>query len=84
MDLAELVPTPVGVHPRAAWRTVGTVPGHEDCNGRVPSLAKDVFTKMDDGRSGGGDEEEMDYVSGGGWAANGGLGLRGVVNTAHT
>ncbi|XP_040842071.1 voltage-dependent T-type calcium channel subunit alpha-1I [Ochotona curzoniae] len=62
MDLAELVPTPVGVHPRAAWRTVGTVPGHEDCNGRVPSLAKDVFTKMDDGRSGGGDEEEMDYT----------------------
>ncbi|XP_062057931.1 voltage-dependent T-type calcium channel subunit alpha-1I [Lepus europaeus] len=61
VDLAELVPT-VGPHPRAAWRAAGPGPGHEDCNGRVPNLAKDVFTKMDDGRGGGGDEEEMDYT----------------------
>ncbi|KAF3814384.1 hypothetical protein GH733_017542 [Mirounga leonina] len=61
MDLAELVPA-VGAHPRAAWRAVGPAPGHEDCNGRMPSIAKDVFTKMDDHRDRGEDEEEIDYT----------------------
>lgn len=65
MDLAELMPT-VGAHPRVAWRAAGPAPGHEDCNGRMPSIAKDVFTKMDDRRSHGEDEDEMDYVSGAG------------------
>lgn len=63
VDLAELVPV-VGAHPRAAWRVASSVPGHEDCNGRMPSIAKDVFTKMDDRRDRGEDEEEIDYVSG--------------------
>lgn len=63
VDLAELVPT-VGAHPRAAWRAAGPAPGHEDCNGRMPSIAKDVFTKMGDRRDRGEDEEEIDYVSG--------------------
>lgn len=62
MDLAELVPA-VGTHSRAAWRAAGLAPGHEDCNGRMPSIAKDVFTKMDDRRDRGEDEEEIDYVS---------------------
>uniref|UniRef100_H0VKD8 Voltage-dependent T-type calcium channel subunit alpha n=1 Tax=Cavia porcellus TaxID=10141 RepID=H0VKD8_CAVPO len=61
VDLAELVPT-VGAHPRAAWRVAGLGPGHEDCNGRMPSIAKDVFTKMDDRRDRGEDEEEIDYT----------------------
>ncbi|XP_004634697.1 voltage-dependent T-type calcium channel subunit alpha-1I [Octodon degus] len=61
MDLAELVPT-VGTHPRAAWRAAGPGPGHEDCNGRMPNIAKDVFTKMDDRRDRGEDEEEIDYT----------------------
>uniref|UniRef100_A0A8D2DBN4 Voltage-dependent T-type calcium channel subunit alpha n=1 Tax=Sciurus vulgaris TaxID=55149 RepID=A0A8D2DBN4_SCIVU len=61
VDLAELVPA-LGVHPRAAWRAAGPAPGHEDCNGRMPSIAKDVFTKMDDRRDRGEDEEEMDYT----------------------
>ncbi|XP_057413249.1 voltage-dependent T-type calcium channel subunit alpha-1I isoform X6 [Balaenoptera acutorostrata] len=61
VDLAELVPA-VGAHPRAAWRAAGPAPGHEDCNGRMPSIAKDVFTKMDDRRDRGEDEEEMDYT----------------------
>ncbi|KAK2499821.1 hypothetical protein MC885_006553, partial [Smutsia gigantea] len=65
VDLAELVAT-AGAHPRVAWRAAGPVPGHEDCNGRMPSIAKDVFTKMDDHRSHGEDEDEMDYVSGAG------------------
>ncbi|ELW64455.1 Voltage-dependent T-type calcium channel subunit alpha-1I [Tupaia chinensis] len=61
VDLVELVPT-VGPHPRAAWRAAGLVPGHEDCNGRMPSIAKDVFTKMDDRRDRGEDDEEIDYT----------------------
>ncbi|XP_058164815.1 voltage-dependent T-type calcium channel subunit alpha-1I [Dasypus novemcinctus] len=61
VDLAELVPA-VGAHPRAARRAAGPGPGHEDCNGRMPSLAEDVFTKMDDRRARGEDEEEMDYT----------------------
>ncbi|XP_032123053.1 voltage-dependent T-type calcium channel subunit alpha-1I isoform X1 [Sapajus apella] len=61
VDLAELVPA-VGVHPRAAWRAPGPAPGHEDCNGRMPSIAKDVFTKMGDRRDRGEDEEEIDYT----------------------
>ncbi|XP_014648823.1 PREDICTED: voltage-dependent T-type calcium channel subunit alpha-1I [Ceratotherium simum simum] len=61
VDLAELVPA-VGAHPRAAWRAAGPAPGHEDCNGRMPSIAKDVFTKMDDRRDRSEDEEEIDYT----------------------
>nr|XP_020732607.1 voltage-dependent T-type calcium channel subunit alpha-1I [Odocoileus virginianus texanus] len=61
VDLAELVPA-VGTHSRAAWRVAGPASGHEDCNGRMPSIAKDVFTKMDDRRDRGEDEEEMDYT----------------------
>uniref|UniRef100_A0A8C4LMT3 Voltage-dependent T-type calcium channel subunit alpha n=1 Tax=Equus asinus asinus TaxID=83772 RepID=A0A8C4LMT3_EQUAS len=62
VDLAEQVPS-VGAHPRTAWRAAGAVTGHEDCNGRMPNIAKDVFTKMDDRRERGEDEEEIDYVS---------------------
>uniref|UniRef100_A0A2K5F4H5 Voltage-dependent T-type calcium channel subunit alpha n=1 Tax=Aotus nancymaae TaxID=37293 RepID=A0A2K5F4H5_AOTNA len=61
VDLAELVPA-VGAHPQAAWRAPCPVPGHEDCNGRMPSIAKDVFTKMGDRRDRGEDEEEIDYT----------------------
>ncbi|OWK03836.1 hypothetical protein Celaphus_00013778, partial [Cervus elaphus hippelaphus] len=61
VDLAELVPA-MGTHSRAAWRVAGPAPGHEDCNGRMPSIAKDVFTKMDDRRDRGEDEEEIDYT----------------------
>ncbi|XP_006890168.1 PREDICTED: voltage-dependent T-type calcium channel subunit alpha-1I [Elephantulus edwardii] len=61
VDLAELGPVG-GTHPRAAWRAVGSAPGHEDCNGRMPSIAKDVFTKMNDRQDRGEDEEEIDYT----------------------
>ncbi|XP_077025003.1 voltage-dependent T-type calcium channel subunit alpha-1I [Tamandua tetradactyla] len=61
VDLAELVPA-VGAHPRTVRRAAGSAPGHEDCNGRMPSFAKDVFTKMDDRRDCGEDEEEIDYT----------------------
>ncbi|KAM9228779.1 voltage-dependent T-type calcium channel subunit alpha-1I [Dugong dugon] len=61
VDLAELGPTG-GSHPRAAWRAAGPALGHEDCNGRMPSIAKDVFTKMNDRRNRDEDEEEIDYT----------------------
>uniref|UniRef100_A0A8C5P234 Voltage-dependent T-type calcium channel subunit alpha n=1 Tax=Jaculus jaculus TaxID=51337 RepID=A0A8C5P234_JACJA len=61
VDLAELVPV-MGAYPRTPWRAGGLVPGHEDCNGRMPNIAKDVFTKMDDRRDRGEDEEEIDYT----------------------
>ncbi|XP_039719342.1 voltage-dependent T-type calcium channel subunit alpha-1I [Pteropus medius] len=62
VDLAELGPA-VGAHPRASWRVAGPAPGHEDCNGRMPNIAKEVFTKMDDRRGHGEDEEEeVDYT----------------------
>uniref|UniRef100_G3TUK4 Voltage-dependent T-type calcium channel subunit alpha n=1 Tax=Loxodonta africana TaxID=9785 RepID=G3TUK4_LOXAF len=35
---------------------------HEDCNGRMPSIAKDVFTKMNDRGDREEDEEEIDYT----------------------
>lgn len=65
VDLVELGPA-VGPHPRAAWRAAVLVPGHEDCNGRMPSIAKEVFTKMNDRRDQAQEEEEADYVSGAG------------------
>ncbi|XP_045146292.1 voltage-dependent T-type calcium channel subunit alpha-1I isoform X1 [Echinops telfairi] len=61
VDLGELGPTG-GAHPRAAWRAAGPAPGHEDCNGRMPSIAKDVFTQMNDRRDRCEDEEEIDYT----------------------
>ncbi|XP_005067058.2 voltage-dependent T-type calcium channel subunit alpha-1I isoform X2 [Mesocricetus auratus] len=61
VDLAELVPV-VGAHSRTVWRAPGQAPGHEDCNGRMPNIAKDVFTKMDDRHDRGEDEEEIDYT----------------------
>lgn len=54
----------MGTHPRASWRVAGPALGHEDCNGRMPNIAKEVFTKMGDRRGHGEDEEEeVDYVS---------------------
>ncbi|XP_006865231.1 PREDICTED: voltage-dependent T-type calcium channel subunit alpha-1I [Chrysochloris asiatica] len=61
VDMAEMGPAG-GAHPRTAWRAAGLAPGHEDCNGRMPSIAKDVFTKMNDRRDPGEDEEEIDYT----------------------
>nr|KAF6493944.1 hypothetical protein HJG63_001991 [Rousettus aegyptiacus] len=62
VDLAELGPA-VGTHPRASWRVAGPALGHEDCNGRMPNIAKEVFTKMGDRRGHGEDEEEeVDYT----------------------
>uniref|UniRef100_A0A7N4NQE4 Voltage-dependent T-type calcium channel subunit alpha n=1 Tax=Sarcophilus harrisii TaxID=9305 RepID=A0A7N4NQE4_SARHA len=41
---------------------------HQDCNGKMPNIAKDVFTKMDNRKDHAEDEEEIDYVSGPEWS----------------
>uniref|UniRef100_A0A6I8N9P4 Voltage-dependent T-type calcium channel subunit alpha n=1 Tax=Ornithorhynchus anatinus TaxID=9258 RepID=A0A6I8N9P4_ORNAN len=64
-DLVEVPPALPPAHPRAP-RKVGAIPGageHQNCNGKMPGVAKDVFTKMNDPEGHGEDEEEMDYVS---------------------
>uniref|UniRef100_A0A7N4P4D4 Voltage-dependent T-type calcium channel subunit alpha n=1 Tax=Sarcophilus harrisii TaxID=9305 RepID=A0A7N4P4D4_SARHA len=40
----------------------------KDCNGKMPNIAKDVFTKMDNRKDHAEDEEEIDYVSGPEWS----------------
>uniref|UniRef100_A0A6I8P7E2 Calcium voltage-gated channel subunit alpha1 I n=1 Tax=Ornithorhynchus anatinus TaxID=9258 RepID=A0A6I8P7E2_ORNAN len=63
-DLVEVPPALPPAHPRAP-RKVGAIPGageHQNCNGKMPGVAKDVFTKMNDPEGHGEDEEEMDYT----------------------
>nr|XP_020838314.1 voltage-dependent T-type calcium channel subunit alpha-1I isoform X1 [Phascolarctos cinereus]XP_020838315.1 voltage-dependent T-type calcium channel subunit alpha-1I isoform X1 [Phascolarctos cinereus]XP_020838316.1 voltage-dependent T-type calcium channel subunit alpha-1I isoform X1 [Phascolarctos cinereus] len=64
LDLAE-PPLPLAPHSHLRpARKVGTGPGaseHQDCNGKMPNIAKDVFTKMDNRKDHAEDEEEIDY-----------------------
>ncbi|XP_072512300.1 voltage-dependent T-type calcium channel subunit alpha-1I [Notamacropus eugenii] len=63
LDLAELPPPAPHAHLRPT-RKVGTGLGtseHQDCNGKMPNIAKDVFTKMDSRKDHVEDEEEIDY-----------------------
>ncbi|XP_043822120.1 voltage-dependent T-type calcium channel subunit alpha-1I isoform X3 [Dromiciops gliroides] len=63
LDLTELPPMAPHTHLRPT-RKVGTGLGaseHQDCNGKMPNIAKDVFTKMDDRKDHVEDEEEIDY-----------------------
>ncbi|XP_068958957.1 voltage-dependent T-type calcium channel subunit alpha-1I [Petaurus breviceps papuanus] len=63
LDLAELPPPAPHAHLRPT-RKVGTGLGtseHQDCNGKMPNIAKDVFTKMDNRKDHAEDEEEIDY-----------------------
>lgn len=36
---------------------------HQDCNGKMPNIAKDMFPEMNNRKEHGEDEEEIDYVS---------------------
>ncbi|XP_036616719.1 voltage-dependent T-type calcium channel subunit alpha-1I [Trichosurus vulpecula] len=63
LDLAELPPPASHAHLRPT-RKGGTGLGtseHQDCNGKMPNIAKDVFTKMDNRKDHAEDEEEIDY-----------------------
>uniref|UniRef100_A0A803VFI8 Calcium voltage-gated channel subunit alpha1 I n=1 Tax=Ficedula albicollis TaxID=59894 RepID=A0A803VFI8_FICAL len=60
-DLLELASVPSG-H-RVSHR-LGAPPGaseHQDCNGKMPSIVKEIFPKMNNHKERGEDDEEIDY-----------------------
>ncbi|KAI6079391.1 Voltage-dependent T-type calcium channel subunit alpha-1I isoform X2 [Aix galericulata] len=60
-DLLELASVPSS---HRGTRKLGTVPGaseHQDCNGKMPSIAKEIFPKMNNRKERGEDDEEIDY-----------------------
>ncbi|NWU90719.1 CAC1I protein, partial [Upupa epops] len=60
-DLLELASIPSG---HRVTHKLGAAPGaseHQDCNGKMPSIAKEIFPKMNSHRERGEDDEEIDY-----------------------
>ncbi|NXC44387.1 CAC1I protein, partial [Penelope pileata] len=60
-DLLELASIPSG---HRGTRRPGTMSGgseHQDCNGKMPSIAKEIFPKMNNRKERGEDDEEIDY-----------------------
>ncbi|NXD79520.1 CAC1I protein, partial [Halcyon senegalensis] len=60
-DLLELASLPSG---HRVTRKLGATPGaseHQDCNGKMPSIAKEIFPKMNNRKERGEDDEEIDY-----------------------
>ncbi|PKK29913.1 calcium channel, voltage-dependent, T type, alpha 1I subunit [Columba livia] len=60
-DLLELASVPSG---HRVARKLGAASGaseHQDCNGKMPSIAKEIFPKMDNRKERGEDDEEIDY-----------------------
>uniref|UniRef100_A0A8C0F182 Calcium voltage-gated channel subunit alpha1 I n=1 Tax=Bubo bubo TaxID=30461 RepID=A0A8C0F182_BUBBB len=48
-------------HRAADGETNGTGRLHQDCNGKMPSIAKEIFPKMNNRKERGEDDEEIDY-----------------------
>lgn len=62
-DLVELASVPSS---HRMTRKLGAASGaseHQDCNGKMPSIAKEIFPKMNNHKEHGEDDEEIDYVS---------------------
>ncbi|NXS92226.1 CAC1I protein, partial [Jacana jacana] len=60
-DLLELASVPPG---HRVTRKLGAASGtseHQDCNGKMPSIAKEIFPKMNNRKERGEDDEEIDY-----------------------
>ncbi|NXN49405.1 CAC1I protein, partial [Rynchops niger] len=60
-DLLELALVPSG---HRVTRKPGAASGaseHQDCNGKMPSIAKEIFPKMNNRKERGEDDEEIDY-----------------------
>ncbi|XP_010226900.1 PREDICTED: voltage-dependent T-type calcium channel subunit alpha-1I-like [Tinamus guttatus] len=60
-DLVELASVPSGYR---ATRKPGAASGvneHQDCNGKMPNIAKEIFPKMNNRKERGEDDEEIDY-----------------------
>ncbi|NWU35455.1 CAC1I protein, partial [Hylia prasina] len=60
-DLLELASVPSG---HRVTHKLGAPPGaseHQDCNGKMPSIVKEIFPKMNNHKEQGEDDEEIDY-----------------------
>ncbi|NXG76937.1 CAC1I protein, partial [Baryphthengus martii] len=60
-DLLELASVPSG---HRVTRKLGATSGaseHQDCNGKMPSIAKEIFPKMNNRKERGEDDDEIDY-----------------------
>ncbi|NWI77165.1 CAC1I protein, partial [Dryoscopus gambensis] len=60
-DLLELASVPSG---HRVTHRLGAPPGaseHQDCNGKMPSIVKEIFPKMNNHKEQGEDDEEIDY-----------------------
>uniref|UniRef100_A0A7M4FMQ6 Voltage-dependent T-type calcium channel subunit alpha n=1 Tax=Crocodylus porosus TaxID=8502 RepID=A0A7M4FMQ6_CROPO len=61
-DLVELASVPSS---HRATRKIGVTSGtteHQDCNGKMPNIAKEIFPKMNNRKDRGEEEEEIDYT----------------------
>ncbi|XP_042324069.1 voltage-dependent T-type calcium channel subunit alpha-1I isoform X2 [Sceloporus undulatus] len=61
-EIVELVPSAPSCHRPSRKTGVTTGPTlHQDCNGKMPNIAKDIFPEMNNRKDHGEDEEEIDY-----------------------
>ncbi|XP_072188619.1 voltage-dependent T-type calcium channel subunit alpha-1I isoform X2 [Excalfactoria chinensis] len=60
-DLVELASIPSGHRGTCRPGTTSGGSDHQDCNGKMPSIAKEIFPKMNNRKERGEDDEEIDY-----------------------
>ncbi|XP_008943736.1 PREDICTED: voltage-dependent T-type calcium channel subunit alpha-1I-like, partial [Merops nubicus] len=58
LELASVPPGHRGTHKLGAMSGAGE---HQDCNGKMPGIAKEIFPKMNSRKERGEDDEEIDY-----------------------
>ncbi|KAM4671007.1 voltage-dependent T-type calcium channel subunit alpha-1I isoform 1-T1 [Amazona ochrocephala] len=61
-DLLELASVPSGHRVTHKLGAASGASEHQDCNGKMPSIAKEIFPKMDNRKERGEDDEEIDYT----------------------
>ncbi|XP_074757472.1 voltage-dependent T-type calcium channel subunit alpha-1I [Athene noctua] len=60
-DLLELASVPSGHRVTHKMGPASGASEHQDCNGKMPSIAKEIFPKMNNRKERGEDDEEIDY-----------------------
>ncbi|NXJ81085.1 CAC1I protein, partial [Trogon melanurus] len=60
-DLLELASVPSGHRVTHKLGAASGASEHQDCNGKMPSIAKEIFPKMNNRKERGEDDEEIDY-----------------------
>ncbi|XP_015715932.1 voltage-dependent T-type calcium channel subunit alpha-1I [Coturnix japonica] len=60
-DLLELASIPSGHRGTCRPGTTSGGSDHQDCNGKMPSIAKEIFPRMNNHKERGEDDEEIDY-----------------------